>query len=65
MAHKRFIMNNMGSDEDISDIAEINDMYALMWPWIVAAFDDWGRLDVSKPRQMKLDIFPMFPSILS
>ena len=63
MAHKRFIMDNMGIDDAIADIAELNGMLALMWPWFIAAFDDWGRLDVSKPRQVKLDLFPMIAGI--
>lgn len=63
MARKRFITSDMSNDEDLTDIAETNDVLALMWPWFITAFDDWGRLDVTSPRQVKLDIFPLFPNI--
>lgn len=61
MSRKRFISSNMSRDEDLADIAENNPLLALMWPWFLTAFDDWGRLDVTSARQVKLDIFPAFP----
>lgn len=61
MARKRFITSDMGKDEDIVDIAEINSILALMWPWFITAFDDWGRLEITSFKQVKLDVFKAIP----
>lgn len=57
MAHKVFISSHMSQDEDISDIADVNQLAALMWPWILTCFDDWGRAKAS-PREIKNSVFP-------
>ena len=61
MARKRFITSDMSTDERLGDIAIENPMAALMWPWFLTAFDDWGRMDVSSPGKIKLELFPAFP----
>lgn len=60
MARKRFITSGMSNDEDIAEIAEKDTISALMWPWFITSFDDWGRMEVTSARQVKLDIFPAF-----
>ncbi|WP_079933355.1 DnaD domain-containing protein [Carboxydocella sp. ULO1] len=60
MARKRFITSEMSTDEKLASIAEINPTAALMWPWFITAFDDWGRMSAN-PVEVKLTLFPAFP----
>lgn len=46
----------MSTDEEISEIAEVDPMAALMWPWLLTYFDDWGRAKAS-PREIKNSVF--------
>ena len=59
MSRKRSITSDISIDERIADIAEENPIAALMWPWFLTGFDDWGRMDAT-PRKIKLSIFPAF-----
>ncbi len=58
MSHKVFITSDMSLDERLSDIADSHPQAALMWPWMITAFDDWGRADAS-PKRLKAQVFPM------
>ncbi len=60
MARKRFITSDMSIYEKIADIAAENPVAALMWPWFITGFDDWGRME-AVPGKIKLSIFPAFP----
>lgn len=60
MARKRFITSDISIDEKIAQVAEENPTAALMWPWIVTALDDWGRMGAN-PMEVKLTVFPAFP----
>jgi len=60
MARKRFITSDMSIDEKIASIAAENPVAALMWPWFITGFDDWGRME-AVPVKIKLSIFPAFP----
>jgi hypothetical protein len=60
MARKRFVTSDMSIDEKIADIAVENPVAALMWPWFITGFDDWGRMEAA-PVKIKLSIFPAFP----
>ena len=60
MARKRFITSDMSIDEKIAEIAAENPVAALMWPWFITGFDDWGRMEAN-PLKIKLSIFPAFP----
>ncbi len=60
MARKRFITSEMSTDEKIAALAEENPTAALMWPWFMTSFDDWGRMGAN-PMEVKLTIFPAFP----
>lgn len=62
MALKRFISSSMSVDEKLAAIGAKNFKHALMWPWILTQFDDWGRARFS-PVAMKLSLFPAFPEI--
>lgn len=44
------------------DIAQIDIKAGLIWPWLLTAFDDWGRADASC-RRLKALIFPMMDAI--
>jgi DnaD/phage-associated family protein len=61
MARKRFVSSEMSTDEDIADIAVDNPVSALMWPWFITGFDDWGRMEVTSPNKVRLELFPAFP----
>lgn len=60
MARKRFISSDISTDEALASIAAVNPKAALMWPWFLMAFDDWGRMDGSATK-IKLSLFPAFP----
>ena len=60
MGRKRFITSDMSIDEKIAEIAAENPVAALMWPWFITGFDDWGRME-AVPGKIKLSIFPAFP----
>lgn len=60
MGRKRFITSDMSIDEKIANIATENPVAALMWPWFITGFDDWGRME-AVPMKIKLSIFPAFP----
>ena len=60
MARKRFVTSDMSIDEKIASIAAENPIAALMWPWFITGFDDWGRME-AVPVKIKLSIFPAFP----
>lgn len=60
MARKRYITSAMSVDRKLSLLAEENPTAALMWPWFITAFDDWGRMSAD-PVEVKLTVFPAFP----
>lgn len=60
MARKRFITSDISVDDKIASIAAENPIVALMWPWFITGFDDWGRME-AVPVKIKLSIFPAFP----
>lgn len=57
MARKVYITNEMSTDERLLNVAEEDQLAALIWPWILTAFDDWGRSE-AKPKELKAKIFP-------
>jgi len=56
MARKVFISSAMSYDETLSEIAEVEPLAALIWPWFLTYFDDWGRAKAS-PREIKNSVF--------
>lgn len=62
MARKVFVSSDMSQDEKLVDVAETNQQAAMLWPWLLTAFDDWGRAKAS-PKRLKVSIFPMFDAI--
>ncbi|MDI9392547.1 MAG: hypothetical protein QM449_04750 [Synergistota bacterium] len=62
MAHKRFISSSISIDEKLAAVAEEDTVSALMWPWLLFEFDDWGRAEWS-PLKTKLSRFPGFQMI--
>ncbi len=60
MSRKRYITSEISTDEKIAALAEENPTAALMWPWFITAFDDWGRMSAN-PIEVKLTLFPAFP----
>lgn len=58
MARKVYVTSDMSEDEDITAVAEQNQLAALLWPWFLTAFDDWGRASAN-PSRLKAKVFPM------
>lgn len=62
MARKVFVSSDMSNDEDLVDVAEQSPQAALIWPWLLTAFDDWGRA-IAAPKRLKASVFPMFDNV--
>lgn len=62
MARKVFISSDMSVDESIGEISEASPISALMWPWMLTAFDDWGRSPAT-PRRLKSSIFQVIDMV--
>jgi len=58
MARKVFITSDMSIDEQLAEVAEQDSLAALIWPWFLTTFDDWGRAE-AHPRRLKAKVFPM------
>lgn len=57
MSRKVYITSEMSIDERLLDVAEQDQLAALIWPWILTTFDDWGRAE-AKPKKLKMKVFP-------
>ena len=58
MARKVFVSSDMAHDERLIEVAETLPEAALLWPWFVTYFDDWGRAE-AHPKRIKAQLFPM------
>ena len=57
MARKVFISSDMSINKKLGIIAETDQLAALLWPWFLTAFDDWGRTEVD-PWELRIKLFP-------
>lgn len=57
MGRKVFVSSDMSTDDRLIAVAEADPQAALLWPWVLTAFDDWGRAEAS-PRTLKARVFP-------
>ncbi len=57
MARKIYITDEISIDDQLSEIADVDPVAALMWPWILTTFDDWARANASS-RRLKTQVFP-------
>jgi hypothetical protein len=62
MSRKVYVSSDMGQDERLAAVAETDSTAALLWPWILTGFDDWGRCEFS-PRRIKFALFPNNPGV--
>ena len=62
MSRKIFVTDDMGLDDAIVNIAAISPESAMLWPWLLPYFDDWGRADAN-PRRIKGEIVPLFDHV--
>lgn len=62
MGRKVFVTSDMSVDERLVEVAEENPQAALIWPWLLTAFDDWGRAE-AMPKRLKARVFPMIASV--
>lgn len=62
MGHKIFISSDMSVDARLIDVGERSSLAALLWPWLLTAFDDWGRSEASVKR-LKAQVFPMLAEV--
>jgi DnaD/phage-associated family protein len=61
MARKRYITSAMCGDDKVAEVAELDPLAALAWPWIITNLDDWGRMGAN-PREVRLNVFQAFPT---
>jgi hypothetical protein len=57
MARKIYVSSDMSIDERLIGVTDVDPLIALLWPWLLTAFDDWGRL-AADPRRLKFQVFP-------
>ena len=62
MGRKVYVTSDISSDEKLIEVAEQNSEAAILWPWFLTAFDDWGRSEAS-PKKLKARVFPMLPHV--
>ena len=62
MARKVFISSDISVDERVAEVALDRPDLALLWPWLLTAFDDWGRAE-GHPVRLKAKVFPMMSNI--
>lgn len=58
MSRKVYVSSDMSVDERLVEVSEEDGQSALLWPWILTAFDDWGRSEANTKR-LKAQVFPM------
>jgi hypothetical protein len=58
MGRKVYVSSDMSIDERLVEVAEADSQCALLWPWLLTAFDDWGRAEANAKR-LKAQVFPM------
>ncbi len=52
----------MAHDEKMFDLAESQPEAALIWPWMITWFDDWGRA-LASPKRIKSQLFPNIATV--
>lgn len=57
MARKVYVSSDIATDPHVDEVSEKNPLAALMWPWLLTVFDDWGRAEASS-RKLKRKLFP-------
>lgn len=62
MGRKVFVSSDMATDERLLDVASASPGSALLWPWILTCFDDWGRAEASA-RSLKHRVFPAIATV--
>lgn len=60
MSRKMFFSSAASTDSDLMDAFDTAGHLALIWPWLLPYFDDWGR-GSGEPRVIKASVFPQFP----
>ena len=58
MARKVFISSDMSINKKLGIIAETDQLAALLWPWFLTAFDDWGRAEADS-WELRVKVFPV------
>lgn len=62
MGRKVYVSGDMATDPRVLDVADDDPQAALLWPWILMAFDDWGRAEAD-PRALKFALFPAVDTV--
>jgi hypothetical protein len=62
MSRKVFISSDMSVDERIYEVSIVDPQAALIWPWILTTFDDWGRA-IANPMRIKASTFPSITTV--
>ena len=62
MGRKVYISSDMSTDDRLMEAADHAPMAPILWPWLLTAFDDWGRAE-AVPRTIKAKVFPSFDAV--
>ena len=62
MGRKVYISSDMSTDDRLMEAADHSPMAPILWPWLLTAFDDWGRAE-AVPRTIKAKVFPSFDAV--
>lgn len=62
MGRKVYITSDMSSDTQLIEAAEENPEATLLWPWLLTAFDDWGRAEANV-KSVKAKVFPLIACV--
>lgn len=62
MGRKVFITSEISVDEKLIEVAERDPQAALLWPWFLTVFDDWGRAEANSKR-LKVSVFPAISNV--
>lgn len=58
MSRKVYVSSDISLDETLAEVADVEPMAALLWPWLLVHLDDWGRGSASI-RRLKAQMFPL------
>ena len=62
MGRKIYFTGDANFNEQLEDLAEIDEFAAALWPWMLTYMDDWGRGPFNL-RRIKEQAFGQFPSV--
>lgn len=62
MSRKVFVSGEMSSDDRLIDVDAECPEVVLLWPWLLTAFDDWGRAEANA-KKLRAKVFPIVSEV--